>query len=65
MSAPTPRRPKTATGRPSAAVGAPSPEARQGPAVKENLDGPIMFWDERFIRATGSAFRRLARLTRL
>jgi hypothetical protein len=65
MSAPAPPRPKTATGRPTAAVGAPDHEAPQAHTVKENLDGPIMFWDERLIRATASAFRRLARLTRL
>lgn len=65
MSAPALRRPKTATGRPTAAVGSPGHEAPQAHAVKENLDDPIMFWDERFIRATASTFRRLARLTRL
>ena len=65
MSAPTPHLPKTATGRPTAAVGESGPEGPQAPAVKENLERPIMFWDERFIRATASAFRRLARITRL
>jgi len=25
----------------------------------ENLDGPILFWDERLVRAVGSAFRRV------
>ena len=64
MSAPAPRRPKTITGRPTAAVSAPGPEAPQAHAVKENLDGPIMFWDERVIRATASTFRRLTRLNR-
>jgi hypothetical protein len=36
------------------------------PAPKaESFDGPILFWDERLVRATASTFRRLAGLTRL
>jgi hypothetical protein len=27
-------------------------------AAAENLDGPILFWDERLLRSTASALRR-------